>query len=72
MKQGAKEWGLDLLRALFNEVDMEAARQIPLNIKPRRDTWMWKLDSKGLYSVKSGYRLLYNQDITPNSQDQQL
>ena len=26
MKQGANEWDLDLLRALFNEVDMEAVR----------------------------------------------
>ena len=66
MKQGVKGCDLDLLRAFFNKVDMEVARQILLNIRPRRDTWMWKLDNKGLYSVKSGYHLLYNQNITPN------
>lgn len=48
MKQSVKQWDLDMLHDLFNEVDMEAGRQILMNIRPRRDTWMWKLDKKGL------------------------
>ena len=38
-------------------IDKEAILEIPLGFSIRNDSFIWHFNSKGLYSVKSGYKL---------------
>ncbi|KAJ9175223.1 hypothetical protein P3X46_013800 [Hevea brasiliensis] len=52
---------MDVLQSLFNPQKMCAIQQIPLSVIDHEDSWMWKFDSKGIYTLKSGYKYQYNQ-----------
>ena len=39
---------------------------IPLPISPKSDKLIWTLDSKGLFSVKSAYRISVDQEANPS------
>ena len=51
-------WDYDLLDDLFNERDKQLIFQIPLSLEEGGDGWLWMVDKKGSYFVKSGYRML--------------
>ncbi|KAL8089646.1 hypothetical protein AgCh_039217 [Apium graveolens] len=51
-----KSWDDTMLNNLFIERDIRLIKQIPLASTERRDSWMWLFDSKGEFTVKSGYR----------------
>nr|POF08281.1 putative ribonuclease h protein [Quercus suber] len=55
-----QEWRLDSLNQLFSQRDVELIRSIPLCSKPVDDALIWPYTPTGSYTVKSGYRFLYN------------
>jgi ribonuclease HI len=53
---GTTQWDEDVLRAIFLEEDVEEILKIPLR-QGMEDSVAWSLDKKGVFSVKSAYRL---------------
>lgn len=58
LRMNSKEWDFDLKRNIFNENDARRILKIPIFYSDQDDKWMWLEDSKGDYTVKSGYRML--------------
>ncbi|XP_045802928.1 uncharacterized protein LOC123896601 [Trifolium pratense] len=55
MQQGV--WNEAVIRSNFNVRDVEEILKIPLVSMARKDDIIWRFDKKGLYSVKSAYRV---------------
>ncbi|CAI9782598.1 unnamed protein product [Fraxinus pennsylvanica] len=55
---GENSWDYNLLADLFNEVDRGQITKIPLTAHGREDRMYWIHDKKGVYTVRSGYKLL--------------
>lgn len=53
-------WDVDLVKDLFSERDQRLILSIPLSQYERDDNWMWGEERNGLYSVKSGYKIMMN------------
>ncbi|KAL4308866.1 hypothetical protein GQ457_01G015730 [Hibiscus cannabinus] len=51
-------WRVDVLQALFDEEQVDTICSIPLSRSRKCDEIIWRPDRSGIYSVKSGYRLL--------------
>ncbi|KAI8020213.1 putative ribonuclease H protein [Camellia lanceoleosa] len=51
-----KTWDEAQLRTLVSNIDCDAILSIPVAMKKGSDTLVWHYDSKGYYSVKSGYQ----------------
>jgi len=51
------EWKVELIKHVFWEHDAEQILGVKLPSKPREDVLAWHHDRKGLFSVKSAYRL---------------
>lgn len=51
------EWNTQLIRDVFVPIDAEAIMKQPVG-RDGRDFWGWDLEKSGVYSVKSGYKLL--------------
>lgn len=64
-------WKQDSLNLLFSPRDKELINSIPLCGKPMEDVLMWPFTPSGSYTVKSGYRFLYNSRSLDNG-DYQL
>ncbi|KAF4348261.1 hypothetical protein G4B88_002662, partial [Cannabis sativa] len=64
-------WNVDLLRVLFNEADQQCIGSIPLCKFPKEDSWMWHYTVDGSYSIKSGYYVAsqFNLSATSPSKD---
>lgn len=58
LKVNTNEWDADLVRSIFNHEDARRILSIPLSFSRQEDKWMWVEDGKGVYTVKSGYRVL--------------
>ena len=52
-----RSWDENALNQNLVPLDAAAAQRIPLG-RPLPDTWAWSGEGHGLYTVKSGYRLL--------------
>lgn len=50
-------WDVDVLNDLFVADDVSRILATPVS-PALRDSWRWKGDIKGMYSVKHGYRIL--------------
>ncbi|KAK3221954.1 hypothetical protein Dsin_008979 [Dipteronia sinensis] len=50
-------WDLRRLEESFLEVDRELNLSIPISLNDRPDCLMWHFDKKGIYNVKSGYKV---------------
>ena len=57
----SKVWNLSLLREAFLESDVHEILIIPLSLTTEPDGIVWNYDKKGIYSVKSGYRIWRSQ-----------
>lgn len=53
----ATSWRLDRVEKVFWNVDTLDVCSIPLGYRSRPDSLVWHYDSKGSYTVKTGYRL---------------
>ncbi|KAJ8774780.1 hypothetical protein K2173_017226 [Erythroxylum novogranatense] len=51
-------WNLDLVQEVFCDRDVQFIQSIPLSSRTRPDWWKWRWERKGLYSVKSAYKML--------------
>ena len=51
------EWKEEVIKRLFREHDVEHILGIKLPSRPREDVLAWHYDRKGLFSVRSAYRL---------------
>ncbi|XP_050238017.1 uncharacterized protein LOC126687501 [Mercurialis annua] len=58
LKVDAKEWDLDVVSDLFNSRDISEIVSIPLVPDKREDSLSWRLERRGIYSVRSGYKHL--------------
>lgn len=63
-------WKQDTLNLLFSPRDKELINSIPFCGKPVEDILMWPFTPTGSYTVKSGYRFLYNSRILDNGEYQ--
>nr|XP_016455041.1 PREDICTED: uncharacterized protein LOC107779186 [Nicotiana tabacum] len=61
--EAIKTWNLQLLETVFSAEEINCIKHIPLVFNLCDDTWMWKLDRKGNYTVKSGYLVVQNHNL---------
>lgn len=54
------QWDFDLLQACFLPRDISSIKSIHLSSNLVEDTLKWPFTPSGVYTVKSGYRFLYN------------
>lgn len=50
-------WDLNKIESYFWEIDHEEVKRIPLSAPQGKDVLVWHYDSKGEFTVKSGYHL---------------
>lgn len=49
------QWNLDQIECVLNPWEVQSIKRIPLPIHNLDDSWMWKYDKKGRFSVRSAY-----------------
>lgn len=65
MNTEGEQWDEDLERDIFEPPDCDHILDIQLSNNSREDHWSWKLDPRGVYSMKSGYKVSTPQiDVT--------
>ncbi|XP_060972538.1 uncharacterized protein LOC133038412 [Cannabis sativa] len=57
MKVDKLEWDSEVISNVLNDRDKELVWRIPLSAARLRDDWYWLKDSKGMFTVKSAYRI---------------
>ena len=62
-------WDEEPLQRLLNERDRNLILQLPLSTREKKDTWMWCLDTKGDFTVKSGYNHISSSNRSPTNAD---
>lgn len=67
MREGENTWDEEILRDLFNDRDVNLIQKIPLPMRQEQDSWFWPSDDKGLFTVRSCYRMLQGESVNVNS-----
>ncbi|KAH9763510.1 reverse transcriptase domain-containing protein [Citrus sinensis] len=67
MVPNQRRWDFDAVDDIFNTRDRDLIRRIPLSSRVDKDNWFWLPDSKGLYSVRSCYKMLDTLHPPPSS-----
>lgn len=67
MSMSENDWDRDIVMDIFEERDAHLILSIPVN--KNEDTWYWKFDKLGLYSVKSAYDSIQDEKFGPVSAD---
>ena len=57
LKDGGKEWDIELVRGLFLPQDVKAILSTPINESVAMDRMVWAKEKKGSFTVRSAYRL---------------
>jgi hypothetical protein len=60
-------WDEDVLRDIFNRVDVERILQIPINNHGFDDFIAWRGTRHGMYTVKSGYYIQWKHQFGPRA-----
>lgn len=55
----SRNWDANMLNDLCNERDRALVYQVPIPMRSKNDSWFWLPESKGEFSVRSCYRLLW-------------
>lgn len=63
-----KQWGMRLIRDLFDLAAIEDILQVPLLKDVEVDRLIWKEEQNGVYSVRSGYNL-WRKSLVRNDDD---
>ncbi|KAH9750457.1 reverse transcriptase domain-containing protein [Citrus sinensis] len=58
MVPSTRTWDSDILNDIFNERDKNLIWQIPLSNRSNADSWYWMHEAKGVYTVRSSYKML--------------
>jgi hypothetical protein len=53
-------WDQSKLQTFFTPMDREIICNIPLSMRRQEDFWAWHYEKKGVFSVRSTYRMLVN------------
>lgn len=56
--QANKTWKVDRVRQVFLPMDADVILSIPSCTSPMQYFWSWHYDRKGVFSVRSAYKLL--------------
>ncbi|XP_031107562.1 uncharacterized protein LOC116012214 [Ipomoea triloba] len=65
INQATKDWDMNVLNTIFEPRDVNLITKIPVTLQ-FDDQWCWRGDTRGLYSVRHGYRImseLHNHNI---------
>lgn len=54
--EGSKEWDVQKLNELFPEEEVNYIKSISLTSRQLSDNQYWKLENKGIFTMKSAYR----------------
>jgi hypothetical protein len=57
------DWNKGLVRSIFIKFDADAILSIPVCTRPVDDFWAWSHDRKGIFTVRSAYRMLVTTKI---------
>ncbi|KAH7526808.1 hypothetical protein JRO89_XSUnG0053100 [Xanthoceras sorbifolium] len=63
-------WHVDIVRRHFIHEEADLILSLPLSLHPRRDSFLWHFDSRGLFSVRSAYKValgLQQESLTSSS-----
>jgi ribonuclease HI len=58
--QTTASWDLQKLQRYFLPMDIEVITSIPLSTRRLEDCWAWHFEKKGIFSVRSAYRMIQN------------
>ncbi|KAL8157084.1 hypothetical protein AgCh_001976 [Apium graveolens] len=61
-----REWDDEVLRDICNERGIDLIKQVHISQRQREDSWMWLLDDKGEFTVRSCYRKLRGESECPD------
>ena len=53
-----RQWNREKIASAFISMDTEAILSIPLSFRRQDDFWAWHYDRRGVFSVRSAYRML--------------
>jgi ribonuclease HI len=56
--QVTRQWDRQKLNTFFQPVDVQVIMNIPVSTRVQSDFWAWHYDKKGIFSVRSAYRML--------------
>ena len=51
-------WDVDVIETHLYAMDKEAILNIPLSSRVHDDFWAWHYDRRGIFTVKSAYRMI--------------
>ncbi|KAF7842590.1 putative RNA-directed DNA polymerase [Senna tora] len=57
---GGGQWDIEKVNEVFEPLVAEAVIKIPLSRSNPKDSWMWRFNANGLFSVKSAYKVVHN------------
>ena len=66
INQESKTWRLDLLEDLFDADSVVAVKKVIILTTPLANKLVWIADQKGIFSVKSAYKIHSNLSWPPN------
>ncbi|XP_050238420.1 uncharacterized protein LOC126687911 [Mercurialis annua] len=69
LKNDQKEWDMDIVGNIFNESDQQSISSVPFSVRKVKDNWIWVLDPKFRFSVKSVYTCLRGELETVHNSD---
>lgn len=64
-----RRWRDEVIDHVFNAQEAEAIKSIPLSSTNQTDVLVWPFTPSGNYSVKSGYRFLFENYVQPQRID---